>query len=66
MSHLKSNMPIDKLKKYIIYKTKPFLLTGKNIEESREIFEYSKRSLPDVLVVRKGFFEETIWKGLVR
>ena len=44
--------------KYLVRRAKPFFLLGRTMEESREICEYSKRSLPDLLILRHEFFRK--------
>ena len=57
MQQLKTNVPIDIINKHLLRKVKPFFLTGKDVKQSREIYEHSKKSLPDLLIMKKEFFK---------
>jgi len=45
------------IEKYLVKKTKPIVRKSNNPEEQQEIFERTKKSLPDLLILKEDFFK---------
>jgi len=54
---LRCNAPLKLIEKYLVKKTKPIVRKSNNPEEQQEIFERTKKSLPDLLVLKESFFK---------
>jgi len=55
---LRCNAPLKLIEKYLVKKTKPIIRKSNNPEEQQEIFERTKKSLPDLLVLKESFFKK--------
>ena len=55
---LRCNVPLRVLEKYLIMKTKANICKSNDPKEHQEIFQAVKKSLPDLLVVNRGFFKD--------
>ncbi len=54
---LRCNAPLKLIEKYLVKKTKPIVRKSNNPEEQQEIFERTKKSLPDLLILKEDFFK---------